>query len=138
MDVRGWSKGLLFVNGVNLGWYWPTVGPQGAQYVPGPFLKPGQNEVILVEVVAAPKAQSGNPPSIPILLSISNRRKSNWKRLAQSAIGSLCIVMVQGCAYTFMQSYYTCLLHMVVCGPIPASLIASSLIWFFNSEVMPM
>ena len=28
IDVRGWGKGLLWVNGVNLGWFWPSAGPQ--------------------------------------------------------------------------------------------------------------
>lgn len=65
VNVRGWSKGLVFVNGVNLGWYWPTVGPQGTQYVPGPFLRTGKNEVILVEIEAAPRAQSGRLVSLP-------------------------------------------------------------------------
>ena len=27
-DSRGWGKGQLFVNGYNLGRYWPTAGPQ--------------------------------------------------------------------------------------------------------------
>mgnify|MGYP001809956363 CR=1 FL=1 len=25
LDVRGWGKGIAWVNGVNLGWYRPTV-----------------------------------------------------------------------------------------------------------------
>ena len=27
-DSRGWGKGQLFINGYNLGRYWPLVGPQ--------------------------------------------------------------------------------------------------------------
>ena len=27
-DATGWGKGVLFVNGNNLGRYWPSVGPQ--------------------------------------------------------------------------------------------------------------
>jgi hypothetical protein len=27
-DSTGWSKGQLFVNGYNIGRYWPTAGPQ--------------------------------------------------------------------------------------------------------------
>ena len=27
-DSRGWGKGQLFVNGYNIGRYWPTAGPQ--------------------------------------------------------------------------------------------------------------
>ena len=27
LSVRGWTMGLAFVNGFNLGWYWPERGP---------------------------------------------------------------------------------------------------------------
>ena len=45
-----WVKGVLFVNGHNAGWYWPARGPQNTLFLPGPWLRWGQNEVILVEV----------------------------------------------------------------------------------------
>ena len=48
------TRGLAFINGFNLGWYWPRIGPQGAQYVPGPLLKYGRNEIVLVEVEGPP------------------------------------------------------------------------------------
>ena len=51
-DLSGWGKGLLFVNGVNLGYYWPAKGPQTRQYVPGPILKTGGNEIVLIELEA--------------------------------------------------------------------------------------
>jgi hypothetical protein len=51
-DLSGWGKGLLFVNGVNLGYYWPAKGPQTRQYVPGPVLKTGDNEIVLIELEA--------------------------------------------------------------------------------------
>ncbi|KAK9843733.1 hypothetical protein WJX81_004122 [Elliptochloris bilobata] len=54
IDVRGWGKGLLWVNGFNLGWFWPSAGPQEAQYVPGPLLQDGENEVILLETEVLP------------------------------------------------------------------------------------
>ena len=60
IDVRGWGKGLAFINGFNLGWYWPTVGPQGAQYVPGPLLHEGENKIVLLEVESAPSDLSGD------------------------------------------------------------------------------
>ncbi len=41
---QGWTKGVVFVNGVNLGRYW-NVGPQQTLYVPGPLLKQGINKV---------------------------------------------------------------------------------------------
>lgn len=42
---QGWTKGVVFINGQNLGRYW-NLGPQETLYVPGPWLKPGLNEVI--------------------------------------------------------------------------------------------
>ncbi len=43
---RRWRKGLVFVNGFNLGRYWDA-GPQRTLYVPGPLLQRGFNEVSL-------------------------------------------------------------------------------------------
>lgn len=50
LDYRGWNKGLVFVNGFNLGWYWPRKGPQNTQYIPGPLLHYGTNEIVLLEI----------------------------------------------------------------------------------------
>ncbi|XP_032676709.1 beta-galactosidase isoform X2 [Odontomachus brunneus] len=49
LDTTGWGKGMAFVNGHNLGRYWPTVGPQITLYVPAPYLRMGDNELILLE-----------------------------------------------------------------------------------------
>lgn len=35
------------------------MGPQGTQYIPGPLLKAGNNEIILVETELAPNSKSG-------------------------------------------------------------------------------
>ena len=48
LDMRGWGKGIVFVNGINLGRYW-KVGPQQALYLPGCWLKEGKNEVVVFE-----------------------------------------------------------------------------------------
>ncbi|KAJ3497436.1 hypothetical protein NLG97_g1904 [Lecanicillium saksenae] len=45
-------KGVLWVNGVNMGRYW-TVGPQQSLYVPGSVLRE-QNEVVLLELEPQP------------------------------------------------------------------------------------
>jgi beta-galactosidase len=49
LDMRGWGKGYVFVNGHNLGRYW-SVGPQRAMFVPGPWLKAGVNEVVVLDL----------------------------------------------------------------------------------------
>lgn len=44
LDMTGWTKGVCFVNGHNLGRYW-DIGPQETLYLPAPWLHPGENEV---------------------------------------------------------------------------------------------
>ena len=35
VNMVGWGKGVVFVNGKNLGQYWKTAGPQETLYLPG-------------------------------------------------------------------------------------------------------
>lgn len=49
LNPSGWGKGVVFINGFNLGRYWPRVGPQITLYVPRHILKSTMNEIILVE-----------------------------------------------------------------------------------------
>ena len=49
LDMRGWGKGYVWVNGHNLGRYW-NAGPQRAVFVPAPWLKVGENEVIVLDL----------------------------------------------------------------------------------------
>ena len=48
LDMHGFSKGVVFVNGHNLGRYW-EIGPQYSLYVPGVWLKNGENEIIIFD-----------------------------------------------------------------------------------------
>lgn len=48
LDMEKWGKGIVFVNGVNLGRYW-KVGPQQTLYLPGCFLKKGVNSIVVFE-----------------------------------------------------------------------------------------
>lgn len=48
LDVTGFGKGCVFVNGKNIGRFWEA-GPQKRLYIPGPLLKEGTNEIILFE-----------------------------------------------------------------------------------------
>ena len=48
LDMRGWNKGVVWVNGHNLGKYW-NIGPQQTLYVPGCWLNKGKNELIIFE-----------------------------------------------------------------------------------------
>ena len=46
LDMRGWGKGAVWINGHALGRFW-NLGPQQTLYVPAPWLKKGTNEVIV-------------------------------------------------------------------------------------------
>lgn len=48
LDLSGWGKGIVLVNGHNLGRYW-YIGPQQTLYCPGVWLKKGKNEIVLFE-----------------------------------------------------------------------------------------
>ncbi|HDR1022375.1 TPA: beta-galactosidase [Pasteurella multocida] len=48
IDTRELGKGVIFVNGENLGRYW-SEGPTCYLYLPAPFLKQGINEIIVFE-----------------------------------------------------------------------------------------
>ncbi|KAK8115974.1 glycoside hydrolase family 35 protein [Apiospora sp. TS-2023a] len=47
LQLTGGVKGVVFVNGHNLGRYW-TVGPQQELFLPGAYLKQGEENVVLV------------------------------------------------------------------------------------------
>ncbi|MDU0202777.1 beta-galactosidase [Paenibacillus sp. PFR10] len=47
--LDGWSKGVVWINGFNLGRYWEK-GPQRTLYVPAPLLRKGSNEIIIFEL----------------------------------------------------------------------------------------
>jgi beta-galactosidase len=49
LALPGWTKGVVWVNGFNLGRYWER-GPQKTLYVPAPLLKRGENELIVFEL----------------------------------------------------------------------------------------
>lgn len=49
LELPGWTRGFVWVNGFNLGRYW-SAGPQQALYVPGPVLREGGNEVWVLEL----------------------------------------------------------------------------------------
>ncbi|MEO7931943.1 MAG: beta-galactosidase [Chthoniobacterales bacterium] len=50
LDVRKWSKGVLWINGHCLGRFW-NIGPTQTMYCPAPWLKPGRNEVVVLDLI---------------------------------------------------------------------------------------
>lgn len=52
LSMEGWKKGVVFINGFNLGRYW-EIGPTKTMYVPAPLLRKGDNEIIVFELEGA-------------------------------------------------------------------------------------
>lgn len=50
LDMHQWGKGCVWVNGHNLGRYW-GIGPQQTLYVPAEWLKTGQNDITVLELL---------------------------------------------------------------------------------------
>ncbi|XP_077051783.1 beta-galactosidase-1-like protein 2 [Siphateles boraxobius] len=70
MKLPGWSKGVVFVNGQNIGRYWDA-GPQQALLLPGPFLNSGMNQVIVFEEAEADfKIQFEDSPDLGMTVDI--------------------------------------------------------------------
>jgi beta-galactosidase len=55
LDLNGWTKGNAWINGFHLGRYWSR-GPQKTLYVPAPVLRPGSNEIVVLELHATAQA----------------------------------------------------------------------------------
>jgi beta-galactosidase len=49
LDMSNWTKGIVWVNGHNLGRYW-NIGPQRRLYCPAPWLVQGNNEVLVFDL----------------------------------------------------------------------------------------
>jgi beta-galactosidase len=54
LDLSAWTKGFVWVNGQNLGRFW-NIGPQQTMYLPGAWLKTGENEIIVLDLFGPAK-----------------------------------------------------------------------------------
>jgi beta-galactosidase len=82
LDMRGWTKGWVWINGHNLGRYW-FIGPQQTLYVPGPWLKKGDNSIVVLEQQKLPKNLTVEGLDEPILNQVvkidAGVRIKRWK-----------------------------------------------------------
>lgn len=71
LDMRKWGKGVIWVNGHNLGKYW-SIGPQQTVYLPAEWLKKGKNEVVVLDLYKSDQ-QSLTSLAKPILDQVVTR-----------------------------------------------------------------
>jgi beta-galactosidase len=69
MDMESWGKGIVFVNGVNIGRYW-KVGPQQTLYVPGVWLKKGENKIVIFEQLNETPQTEVKTVETPVLMKL--------------------------------------------------------------------
>jgi len=67
VNMEQWTKGVVWVNGINLGRYWAEEGPATTLYLPAPFLQVGTNEIIVFEEVKSAPTRSLNFLDYPVL-----------------------------------------------------------------------
>lgn len=60
LDLRGWGKGVFWLNGRCLGRFW-NIGPTQTAFAPGCWLKRGRNEILILDVLG---------PSYPVVAGL--------------------------------------------------------------------
>ena len=50
LNFETWGKGLVYVNGHGIGRIW-EIGPQQTLYMPGPWLREGENEILIFDIL---------------------------------------------------------------------------------------
>jgi beta-galactosidase len=66
LDVRALGKGALWINGHPIGRFW-NIGPQQTLFVPGPWLRTGDNEIVVFDLAPSASAPTLAGLDTPIL-----------------------------------------------------------------------
>lgn len=82
LDVSSWGKGMVWVNGYNIGRFW-KIGPQQTLYMPGCWLKKGKNEIIILDL-EGPQTQTVSGLSKPILDKLVLDKKIQHRKEGQN------------------------------------------------------
>jgi beta-galactosidase len=71
LDLKGFQKGMVFINGRPLGRFW-NIGPQLSLYCPAPWLNQGLNEVLVFDLFSHDRAPQMSGRSEPRYLPKDN------------------------------------------------------------------
>lgn len=69
INMEDWGKGIIFINGKNIGRYW-YVGPQQTLYIPGVWLKKGENKIIIFEQLNDKPHTEVRTTKVPVLAKL--------------------------------------------------------------------
>lgn len=70
LDFSDWGKGLVYVNGHGIGRIW-EIGPQQTLYMPGCWLKEGENEIVIFDILG-PRLATVRGLTSPIVDTLAN------------------------------------------------------------------
>ncbi len=56
LDLRNWGKGVVWINGRCLARFW-NIGPTQTAYLPAPWLRVGENEVVILDLLGPTKPE---------------------------------------------------------------------------------
>lgn len=56
LDMSSWGQGVVWINGRCLGRYW-SIGPTQTMYLPGPWIKRGRNELVVLDLTGPREAR---------------------------------------------------------------------------------
>ena len=78
LNMETWGKGQVYVNGHALGRFW-SIGPQQTLYCPGCWLKKGENEIVVLDVVGPkqPVVWGQNKPELDKLQLEKSAKHNN-------------------------------------------------------------
>ena len=81
LDMRGWNRGLVWINGICLGRFW-SIGPTQTMYLPGCWLKKGENELVVFDILGVNQPQIRGREK-PILDSLNEKKEQGHKKPEQ-------------------------------------------------------
>ena len=58
LRLSGFTRGVAFLNGFNLGRHWDVEHSENKLFIPAPLLKEGKNELVVFDVLAKPTPKS--------------------------------------------------------------------------------
>lgn len=77
LDMADWGKGIIFVNGHNIGRFW-SVGPQQTIYLPGAWLKKGENQIVVFDQRNHQVPLEIKSTKIPVLEHIEMKKEQQF------------------------------------------------------------
>ena len=91
LNFESWGKGLVYVNGYPMGRIW-EIGPQQTLYMPGCWLRKGENEILVFDIVG-PREAASEGLREPILDKLQNFEQVKPAGYADMSFGEedLCI-----------------------------------------------